>query len=270
MNTAIDLSKIGVEAGIIALIGTDGFGEFVKNELSKEKVNIDGLRYTSSVRNSSSIVLSNTDGERSFLHYSGTNGAFTEKDVDIRIIEDCEYLFIAGALLMPSFDGEPTARILKKAQELGKYTILDTAWDSTGKWMKTLKPCMEYIDLFIPSIEEAQMLSGKQDEKEIAVDFLKQGAKNVVIKLGSQGCYVKNKEVEFYSKSFKVNCVDTNGAGDSFVAGFIAGLVRGESLEKCAELANATGAFCVMKVGASEGIKSREEILNFSKNFKGR
>lgn len=268
VNTAIDLSKIGEDAGVIALLGTDGFGEFIKNELQKEKVSIDGLKFISNVTNSVSIVLSNSEGERSFIHYPGTNGVFTEKDIDKRFIEECDYLFIAGALLMPAFDGEPTARILKQAKELGKYTILDTAWDSTGRWMTTLWSCMPYIDLFIPSIDEAQMISGKQNEKEIAEDFLRLGVNNVVIKLGSKGCYVKNKNLDFYVDAFEVNCVDTNGAGDSFVAGFITGLANGWPLEKCAEFANATGAFCVMKVGASAGIKSKEEILTFIKSNK--
>lgn len=263
VNTSIDLSRIGQDVGIISLVGNDTFGNYVKSELKNEKVNVDGLSYTDRAANSASIVLSNKDGERSFIHCLGTNGIFTEKDINMKIIEDCKYLFIAGALLMPAFDGEPTAGILKKAKELGKYTILDTAWDSMGRWMTVIKPCLPYIDLFIPSIDEARMLSDKNEEKEIADDFLRLGAKNVVIKLGSKGCYVKNDNIEFYSKSFNVNCIDTTGAGDAFVAGFITGLSSGWNIKECAEFANATGAFCVREIGASVGIKSKEEILSF-------
>ena len=262
-NTAIDLAKIGEDVGIIGLVGNDGFGDFLFNELSKEKVNTNGLRRTGKTNSSVSLVLSNSDGERSFIHCLGTNGIFRESDIDMSVIEKCDVLFVAGSLLMPSFDGEPTARILKRAKEMGKYTVLDTCWDSTGRWMRTIGPCLPYLDLFIPSIEEAQMLSGKTDEREIAADFLERGVLNVVIKFGSRGCYIKNKNEEHYVDAYKVDAVDTNGAGDSFVAGFITGLVNGWDLEKCGKFANAVGAHCVMKVGASTGIKSKREILQF-------
>ncbi len=262
-NTAIDLAKIGEDVGIIGLVGNDGFGDFLFNELSKEKVNTNGLRRTGKTNSSVSLVLSNSDGERSFIHCLGTNGIFRESDIDMSVIEKCDVLFVAGSLLMPSFDGEPTARILKRAKKMGKYTVLDTCWDSTGRWMRTIGPCLPYLDLFIPSIEEAQMLSGKTDEREIAADFLERGVLNVVIKFGSRGCYIKNKNEEHYVDAYKVDAVDTNGAGDSFVAGFITGLVNGWDLEKCGKFANAVGAHCVMKVGASTGIKSKREILQF-------
>lgn len=264
-NTAIDLAKIGKNVGIIGLVGNDQFGKFLVKELRKENVDTKGLKVTNKSNSSISLVLSSGDGERSFIHSYGTNALFSEEDVDFDIIKDSDILFVAGSLLMPNFDGEPTAKVLKKAKELGKYTVLDTAWDSTGRWMKAIGPCLPYIDLFIPSIEEAQMISGKEDEKDIAKEFIKRGTKNVVIKLGSKGCYINDGKEETYIDSYKVNVVDTNGAGDSFVSGFITGLVNGWDLKKCAIFANAVGANCVMSLGASSGIKSEEEILKFIK-----
>jgi sugar/nucleoside kinase (ribokinase family) len=269
VNTSIDLAKIGEDVGIIGLVGHDSFGSFLIDTLHKEGVNTKGLKVTKEVNTSVSLVLSGSDGERSFIHCLGSNGRFNESFIDMEVVQDCSILFVAGALLMPSFDGEPTAGILKKAKELGKYTVLDTAWDSTGRWMKDIEPCLPYLDLFIPSIEEAQMLSGKNNEREIAEVFLEKGAKNIVIKLGSKGCYIRNTSEEYYVEAFKVQAVDTNGAGDSFVAGFITGLLNNWDLRKCGEFANAVGAHCVMKVGASSGIKTKEEILEFIKLRKG-
>jgi sugar/nucleoside kinase (ribokinase family) len=265
VNTAIDLAKIGEDVGIIGLIGNDGFGSFLVDTLKKEGVDTTGLKVTDKVNTSVSLVLSNSDGERSFIHSLGSNGIFNEEHIDMEIIKQCDILFVAGALLMPSLDGEPAARLLKKAKEMGKYTVLDTAWDSTGRWMKAIEPCLKHIDLFIPSIEEAQMLTGKENERHNADIFMEKGAKNVVIKLGAKGCYIRTAEEELYVDAFKVEAVDTNGAGDSFVAGFITGLANGWDTRTCGEFANAVGAHCVMKVGASSGIKSKSEILNFIK-----
>ena len=269
VNAAIDLAKLGEEVAIITLVGKDGFGDFITEKLIEARVDIEGLKASSMAGTSSSVALLNSDSERTFIHYLGTNAIFSEEDIDMDVIEKSEILFIAGALLMPAFDGEPTGRILKSAQKMGKYTVLDTAWDSTGRWWSVIKHCIPYLDLFIPSIEEAQMISGKQNEVEIAQDFLNLGAKNVVIKLGSRGCFVKNHVSGFYVDAFKVKAVDTTGAGDSFVAGFITGLSNGWDFRKCATFANAVGAHCVMKMGASNGIKSKEEILTFIKGAAG-
>lgn len=262
-NTAISLAKLGEDVGVIGLVGNDGMGDFVESALRKHHVDIRGMKRTDLASTSTSIVLSNADGERSFVHSLGANGIFSANHVSWDVIRDAEILFIAGSLLLPSFDGTPTAEVLKRAKKMGKYTILDTAWDDTGRWMKSIDPCLPYLDLFIPSIEEAAMISGVDDEKQMAEIFMEKGVENVVIKLGSKGCYIKNQQAEYYIPSYSVEAIDTNGAGDSFVAGFITGLLNQWSIEKTGRFANAVGAHCVMEIGASSGIKDKKEILGF-------
>lgn len=263
VNTAIDLAKLGEDVSIITLVGNDGMGSFLTKELKENGVGIEGLKTSKEACTSSSVVLINESGERSFLHTVGTNGLFSEKDIEWNIIEDSDVLFVAGALLMPTFDGIQTAKVLKKAQDKGVFTILDTAWDSTGQWMKKIEPCLPYLDLFIPSIEEAEMLSGLSDEKDMANMFMEKGTKQVVIKLGKKGCYIQTKEQELYVPAYEVDAVDTTGAGDSFVAGFITGLVNKWDLLKSGKFANAVGAKCVMEVGSSSGIENKEHILKY-------
>lgn len=265
-NTAIDLAILGEDVGVMGLIGRDGLGSFILDRLKAENVDISGLKTTAKIATSTTLVLSDVDGERSFLYYYGANGIFAEDDIDFSVIEKCKILFIAGSLLMPALDGEPTARVLKRAQELGKYTILDTAWDTTGRWMSAIGPCLPYLDLFIPSMEEAKMLSGKDNVEDMAKVFLNAGTKTVVIKCGDKGCYIKNSKEEHYLQAFLVDAIDTNGAGDSFVAGFITGLINKWDFKRCGQFANAVGAHCVTALGASSGIKSKEEIILFMEN----
>lgn len=262
-NTAIDLKKMGMPVSIVGKIGNDGFGRFLYNSLSDEGVDVRGLKMDSETTTSASIVLVSEDSERSFIHCLGSNATFCESDIDYDIIRGSKILFVAGALLMPSFDGEPTAKVLKWAQENDIYTVLDTAWDSTGRWMEAIGPCLPHLDLFMPSIEEAEMISGKEDVGEMAELFLEMGAKNVVIKMGTRGCFIKNSEEEHEIPAFIVDAVDTTGAGDAFVAGFITGLLQEWGLKKSGIYANAVGAHCVMEMGASNGIKSLDEIVEF-------
>ncbi|MCX7842362.1 MAG: carbohydrate kinase family protein [Clostridia bacterium] len=264
-NTAIDLSKIGIRTTLLGKVGSDGFGDFITGSLKKEGVNTDGLYVKEGINTSASLVLVAGSGERTFLHCVGSNAELTYEDVNFDIIAKSKILFVGGTNLMPKFDGEPCSRVLKRAREMGVYTALDTAWDPTGRWMEIVEPCLPYLDLFIPSYDEARMIAGKDDAEEIADLFLSKGVKLCVIKLGKEGCFIKNRDGEKHKipTYLKVKAVDTTGAGDSFVAGFLAGLIQGWDLYQCGKFANATGTHCVMAVGASTGIKSMNEILEF-------
>jgi sugar/nucleoside kinase (ribokinase family) len=269
VNTGTDLARLGLKASIIGAVGNDSFGEFLVSELKREGLNVDGLTQKEGVNTSSSVLLVSESGERTILHCYGSNAAFTYDDINFDIIKDAKILFVAGVNLMASFDGKPCGRVVKKAKEMGVYTALDTAWDASGRWMELVEPSLPYLDLFIPSYEEARMIAGKDDPEEIADVFLEKGVGLAVIKLGKDGCFIKSKtgekcKIPTYTD---IKAVDTTGAGDSFVAGFLTGILQGWDLEKCGKFANAVGTHCVMAVGASTGIKKMDEILEFMKKY---
>jgi sugar/nucleoside kinase (ribokinase family) len=270
MSAAIDMSKIGLSTALIGKVGNDSFGEFLRESLIKNNVNVDGLAVDPINQTSASVVLSDSMGERTFLHCIGANGTFIKEDINWDVIEKSKVVFVAGTMLMDAFDGEHCAIVLKKCKEMGKTTVLDTAWDSKGRWMDVLEESMPYIDIFLPSIDEAIELSGKTEPKEIADVFFEKGVKQVVIKLGSKGCYLRESKSSegIVIPPYKVNAVDTTGAGDSFCAGFITGIVKGMTFEKCGQFANAVGAHCVSAMGATTGIKPMADILKFMEDRK--
>lgn len=266
LNASIDLAKLGAEVALLGMVGNDGFGSFMVGELKKYRVDTKGLKMSDDTGSSASVVLVNKEGERSFIHTLGANAIFTDSDVDFSVIEQANIVFVAGTMLMPNFDGEPCARVLKKCKEMGKITVLDSAWDDRGRWMDVLAPCMPYIDYFIPSVEEAQMFAGCDDVAKMADCFFDRGVKHVVIKVGKDGCYVrdtKNSQGITLPTYEKIKPVDTTGAGDSFCSGFLYGLANSMTIEGAAALGNAVGTHCIMEVGASTGIKPYEEIKKF-------
>ena len=262
-STGIGLTKLGIKTAVIGKVGNDGFGDFVIGNLTRNGVDCTGVVRDEEAATSSTMVLVHGDGERSFIHYIGANGTLTEADVDDGVVKSSKILHIAGTFLLPGFDGEPTARVLKKAKELGVTTSLDTAWDSHNNWMKLLAPCLPYVDYAVPSIEEARMVTGKYEPEEVASALLDKGVGTVALKMGSQGCYIRSKDIELYIPIYKVDVVDALGAGDAFAAGFLAGLVNGWDLERTGKFANATGAFCVTALGATTGIKDQKTIEDF-------
>ncbi len=266
MTATVNLSKLGVEASIIGMVGNDMFGHYLKERLNECGANTYGVKVNDSVQTSASVLMIDKMGERSFFHCTGTNAVFSYDDIDFDIVNQADMVFVTGSFLLNKFDGEDTMRFLKKCKELGKTTFLDVCWDASGRWGEIIDCCMPYIDFFMPSIDEANQIAKKQTPDEIADVFFKKGIKNVIIKLGSIGAYLrKNGEGKgtIYPSYKGIKVVDTTGAGDSFCSGFLAEYARDKSLEDCVRFANATGAHSVMAKGATTGMKTYEEVKEF-------
>ncbi len=263
-NTGLALAKLGIDTVVIGKVGDDPFGDFLIGALQRHGVRVEGIHRTREAGTSSTMVMVHPDGERSFIHYMGANALFNPDDIAWELVRPCKVFHLAGAFLMPSMDGEPAARVLQQARSLGLITCLDTAWDATGGWMRTLAPCLPHLDYILPSYNEASQLSGETEPERIADRLLQAGVGTVVIKMGGKGCFVKNRATAFHLPAYPVEVVDALGAGDCFSAGFTAGLALGWDLERTARLANATGALCVTQLGATTGIRPLKETLAFA------
>jgi hypothetical protein len=99
--------------------------------------------------------------------------------------------------------------------------------------------------------------------EDMADVFLGCGVKNVNIKLGGKGCYFKNAEGSVSFPACRISAIDATGAGDNFVAGFAAEILRGASNADALRFANACGAICTTAVGAGTALRSREQVLQF-------
>ena len=260
-NTGYALNKLGISTGLMGKVGTDGFGDFLVRYMEEAGLDTRGIRRTSSVNTSATMVMVSEDGERTFFHYLGANARFCYDDLDFDIIKEAKILHVAGAFLMPNFDGEPAARVLKQAREWGIVTSLDTAWDSKNNWMDILEPCLQHLDIFMPSIEEARMITGKEEPREIAEFLLSYGIGTVALKMGEQGSYIRTRDWEMAVPIYRVNAIDATGAGDAFAAGFLVGVSKGWDHKNAAKLANAVGAFCTTSMGATAGIAGLRETL---------
>ena len=268
INTSIGLSKLGIKTRIIGKVGKDIFGDFLIKVLKKYDVDTSGIAYSQKRGTSFSFAMINKEGERSFLHYTGADEDLHLKDINLELIKDSRILHIAGFNLMPGFDGQPVANVLKQAKEYGITTSLDTAWNPRVKnWREIIEPSLPYLDIALPSIEEARMFTGKEKVEEIANFLLNYGVKIVGLKMGGEGCYLKTKKEEFRIPSYQIKVIDTSGAGDAFAAGFLTGIIKGWNLQKVGEFANAVGALCVQAIGCTTGVKNMDETLAFMNKF---
>ena len=238
-------------------------GGFLYETLEKSGIDTSGIYFDEKSRTSSVVALINEKGERIFLYYGGSNDALTIDKVDPQVVRDARIVHVGGTYQLPGFDGKGAGELFALAHRSGGFTSMDVTWDTSGRWLETIEPCLPWLDLFMPSINEAKEICGTNDEKEIA-EFLKdKGVKNVIVKLGHRGCYVDAFGEKYYQSAYQAPVVDTTGAGDSFVAGVLYGLAKEWEIKRITRFASAVSAHCIQELGATCGVPSSEKILEF-------
>jgi sugar/nucleoside kinase (ribokinase family) len=113
--------------------------------------------------------------------------------------------------------------------------------------------------------DEARMSTGFSDPDRAARVLLDAGVRTAVMKLGDRGCAIFTGALEYRCPAFEVEARDTTGAGDCFVAGFLAATERGASLHEAGCFGNAVGAFAVQNIGAVVGIPQYEGIVEWTR-----
>ena len=108
--------------------------------------------------------------------------------------------------------------------------------------LEDLRETLPQIDYIFPNEKESSFYSGRKEYEEMADVFLAYGVRNVVIKAGKEGCFAKNADGFLHVPALPVHVVDTTGAGDYFVAGFISALLDGSSFRECCEAGTASAA----------------------------
>jgi sugar/nucleoside kinase (ribokinase family) len=253
LNTASALVRLGLSAAVCGKVGADAIGDFLLGLLDERGVERRGVIRDAAAGTSATVVLVDREGERTFLHLPGANGRLRAEELDPDLLFAGRALHVAGSLVMPELDGEPTAAILAEAKSRGLLTSLDTVWDPTGRWERVL-PSLPHLDLVVPGRAEAEAISGERGPEAADAWFRAQGVGTAAIKLGRDGCFVSGVG---HVPAPAVEVVDATGAGDAFAAGFLYGVLAGWPPERSAALANETGARATTAVGAYAGLAER-------------
>jgi sugar/nucleoside kinase (ribokinase family) len=262
-NTSIALATLGTPVRIVGAVGRDPQGRFVLDALARAGVDV-GAMSTLDAQTASTVVLVNAAGNRKFLHRPGASADAFSAPLDFPppLIAKMSHYHLASLFILPNFRAHAPAT-LSRARAAGLTTSLDTNWDPRGMWLRDLAPCLRDLDFLFMNEDEARMVSGSADPAEAAAAVLSHGVRTSVMKLGPRGCAIYTDQREVLCPAFEVEVKDTTGAGDCFVAGFLAAHQRGASLAEAGTFANAVGAFSVQSIGAATGVKSYEETENW-------
>ena len=261
INEATILRKLGLPVRLQTIIGDDIPGKIVREHCRKYGIDLNEGN-SDGIPTGLNVVLVQKNGERNFLtNPQSTLRKLTREHIRLPFPKETKIVSFASIFVFSHWKDEELSWLFRQVKEQGAIVCADMTKCKNNETVKDLSQTLPYVDYLLPNYEEASMFTGETDIDRIADVLLEAGVKNVVIKWGRRGCYIKNRETQLTIPAvFGVECVDTTGAGDSFAAGFLYGLYQGYTLEQCGKIANACGALAVQKLGAAEGIDNFAQV----------
>lgn len=256
-NTIVGLARLGCKVSFIGKVANDREGALLLEELRREEVDTAGVVFSKKGESGQVLGFVDKKGERALYIDSGVNDTITLEEVR----KEC--LWQARFLHLTSFVGEGSFRtqkqLLTELPDSVKISF-DPGALYARKGLEELEPIVKRSHVIMPNAGELNLISGEADYCEGADFLIGLGVKVVAVKLGANGCYVTDGRERHRIDAFKVEVVDTTGAGDAFCAGFLYGLLNDRELYDCGRLGNFVASRCVMKMGAREGLPYKKEL----------
>lgn len=256
--TLINLGRLGIEAKIATELGTDIFSEFAKKKYIENKV------YPTNLYKGNEIPLNITSAiilkdDRSFITYG--KGSI-EPDEEAK---EEFYSIAKGAKICLMAPGG-FIDIYRRLKSEGTIMVLDMGWDEELSFEK-YSELLEIADYYTPNQKEALKITGCSSAKDAAY-ALKKYFDKVVVKVDKDGCIGIDGDKYFFCPSIsEFKNVDSTGAGDAFLAGFVYGLFYDCSLKDCIEFGNITGGKAVTAAGALSAYVTEKELLKYKENI---
>ena len=272
-------AHMGYQTEFIGKVGADMHGDFLKKTLEEEGIGTRYLIQDESFFTTLAFVEIAENGERhfSFSRKPGADTQLRAEELNQQLLENCK-IFHFGAL---SLTNEPsrtaTIEAVKGAKAAGVLISYDpnyreSLWFDKQTAVSQMKSMIPYADIMKVSDEELVLLTGIEDYNKAVTQLLELGPKLVAVTLGSDGVLLAREYKRERVEGFKVNAIDTTGAGDSFWGGFLSEYLKQEKslkeftweeIKNCAVYGNATAALCVQRRGGIPAIPKKKEVEQF-------
>lgn len=253
----VTLSKLGKRAIFTGRVGNDPEGEFVKSQLEKENVITDFM-----------IIDSEMKTPKAFIWIYKKTGKRTVvlDQPELKKIKPSEFKFLDKVkiryLHLDARDIDINIYLAKWAKKMGAEVVLDM-----GSLRGDFNRLLPLVDYLVVSRRFAQGYTKLNDPLKACRKLLSQGFKVVVITLGGKGAVAGDaRGAIFHVPGYKVNVVDTTGAGDVFHGAFIYGFLENWELKKIIQFSNACAALKCTKLGGRVGIPNLAQVKNFIKS----
>lgn len=256
--TLINLGRLGIETKIATELGNDIFSNFARDKFIENNVTPTNLYSGDEIplNITSAIILPD---DRSFITYG--KGSIEPDDN----AKEAFYNIAKGSkITMMQLGG--FLEVYKRLHDDGTILVLDTGWDDEMSFEK-YSDYLEIADYYTPNQKEAIKITGA-DNAEDAANMLKRYFEKTVVKIDKDGCIgIDGNELFTVPSIDEFKHVDSTGAGDAFLSGFMYGLFYDYTLKECILMGNLTGGKAVTKVGALSGYLTEQELLDLKKKY---
>jgi ribokinase len=254
-NAAVGLARLGVRTGFVGKVAAGRDGDYLLDAFRREGVDTGGIIITKSGRCGSVTGFVDQKGQRALYLDPGVNSALRFDEINSEYVAGAKYLHLSSFA-----SGVPLRAQIKLADKFPEVAVtLDPGMIYARKGLASLRPLVKKCFAVLPNEGELKLLTGKGCP-EGAEELLDEGVKVVAVKLGERGCYVTNGKEGHHIEPYKVNVVDTTGAGDAFCAGFIYGLLNRKPLKECGKIGNYVASRVLTEMGARSGLPRRDEL----------
>jgi sulfofructose kinase len=253
-NAAVAAARLGAQAELWSRIGNDNAGNTIRAGLKAEKVDVRYVDDFEDVRSSTSAILVDGRGERMIVGMRDTSMPSSTSWLPLERIADADIVMADLRWL------EATRVAFERARKDGVTTLLDADLGAREALPDILR-LADYAIFSAPALRE--FARGSSDEDCLA-DVLGRGPRHVGITLGGGGYrWLEPMGVSGFQPAFRVDVVDTTGAGDAFHGAFAASLADGMPTAECARIACAVAALKCTRLGGRAGLPTRGELERF-------
>ena len=253
-NQAVAAARLGADVTFIGRVGDDVFAKLAQDLWATEGINTDYVNQDSDHATGVAPIFVDSNGENMIVVVLGANNHIQQSDIDAAkdVIADADVVVVQLEI-----NHDMVGYTLKIAKELGITTILNPA-------PAAIIPTefVQLADYITPNETELETLSQSTSDDVIAnaKSLLTTDQQTVIITMGSQGAQIVQNNYQELMGTFKVDVVDTTGAGDAFNGGLAVALAEGKPLKDAVRFANATAALCVTRLGTSPSMPQRVEV----------
>ena len=264
--TACGLARLGLRVAHGGIVGDDNLGHAVLEGLRARGVDTSMVAVDPAIPTGATVVLGKGD-HRALLTATGTIDRLRAEDVPREVLARVRHLHVGSTAIQPRLRGG-LPQLFRDARAAGVSTSFDANWDPDQRW-DGIDALLASADAFFPNEREAALISGVDDPVAAAHALVARAASagrdddagplSVVVKLGAAGALVVRGGEALRLPADRAQVVDTTGAGDSFDAGYICGLLAGRPLAETLALAVACGTLSTRAIGGVDGQATLEE-----------
>ncbi|ESN13339.1 fructokinase [Enterobacter sp. MGH 24] len=265
-NVAVGIARLGGQSAFIGRVGDDPFGRFMSKTLADERVDVKHMRLDPAHRTSTVVVDLDDHGERSFTFMVRPSADLFLETADLPTFSAGEWLHVCSIALSAEPSRSATFEAMAAIRKAGGYVSFDPnirpdLWPDENELRRCLEQALQSADVVKLSVEELAFLTGDVSVS-VGLDVLmaRCPARLVLVTQGKEGVIAWHDGTVKHYPATPVQCVDTTGAGDAFVAGLLYGLAAGQDLTPVIALAQRCGALATTAKGAMTALPWQHEL----------